>query len=204
GKFSSIRSDHGLPGQSVGALFEDGAGRIWLSIDGKLMIYSHGKFSPAVRTKEAPSTEPPPRVLAMTQDAKQNIWFLDHTIRGQRHLFRLDGGTVREEVLLSELHYAGWLAADRTDGIWIASRDQLARYRKGHLETWPLSTDRKEVVITDLLVDSENSVWVTTRNGLYRWKDGDLKSLTTGNGLPCDSMFSLVEDDQGALWLSMQ
>jgi signal transduction histidine kinase len=204
GKFSSITSDHGLPGHSVGALFEDGAGQIWLTIDYKLMIYSHGKFLPAVRKKEALSTEPEAHVVAMTQDATQNIWVLDHDIRGGRHLFRLDAGTVREVVTLSELHYPGWLAADRTDGVWIASRDQLARYRNGHLETWSLSTDHKEVVTTDLLVDSENSVWVATRNGLYRWKDGELKSLTTGNGLPCDSIFSLVEDDQGALWLSMQ
>jgi signal transduction histidine kinase len=55
-----------------------------------------------------------------------------------------------------------------------------------------------------LLADGDNSVWAATSKGLLHWKDGRWKVLDTRNGLPCDSIFSLIKDDHGSVWLYAQ
>ena len=39
------------------------------------------------------------------------------------------------------------------------------------------------------------------QRGLARWKNGEVTTLTTGNGLPCDSVASAIRDRDAALWL---
>lgn len=202
GKVSSIRTNHGLPGQVVNALLEDQSGRIWAGVDQQLVIYEHGKFSPISPADLNLMNGPAGGVFAMTADVEQNIWVMDFSMR-ERKLFRLEGRTVREEVPLPGLRSPALLASDRKDGIWIGGRNQIARYRRGQLDTWVLPHDDDTFSIRDMLVDAEDSVWVATNKGLFGWKDGTLKTLTAGNGLPCDSIFSLLEDNRDSLWLYM-
>jgi ligand-binding sensor domain-containing protein len=45
-------------------------------------------------------------------------------------------------------------------------------------------------------------VWAATQNGgLSRIKDGRIASLTSKNGLPCDTIHWSIEDDDRSLWL---
>src|SRR6202020_1603773 len=46
-------------------------------------------------------------------------------------------------------------------------------------------------------------VWFGTRsNGLYRWKSDRLTHFTTAQGLASNSIYQIVEDRTGGLWLS--
>ena len=42
-----------------------------------------------------------------------------------------------------------------------------------------------------------------TEGGLSRLKDGRITTLRSSNGLPCDSVYWMMEDDARALWLYM-
>ena len=45
-------------------------------------------------------------------------------------------------------------------------------------------------------------LWAATQEGgLSRFKDGRVATLTTNNGLPCDTIHWSIEDDDGAFWL---
>ena len=68
---------------------------------------------------------------------------------------------------------------------------------------FPVKTGNRRQ-IRDLLVESDGSVWGTTLDEVARWKDGVRKNLTTRNGLPCDGIFALVQDDRSTLWLYSQ
>ena len=200
GEVSAIKSGHGLPGDEVSAMFEDHAGRLWLGVDEKLMIYEHGKFL-EVPKSDGSAVGAGGHIIAITEDVDHNTWAMAYG--DGRHLYRIRDQQVREEIPLTGIAYAAWLAADKEAGIWLGSYsdNKLARYRDGQLEIIPLSPDEKSFIVNSLLAESGNSVLVATSNGLYRWKDGQVKALNTQNGLPCDLIYALIRDHHNSLWL---
>src|SRR6201999_1633894 len=77
----------------------------------------------------------------------------------------------------------------------------LAHYRDGHLDEIPLTSAPATGIIRDLFVDSDNALWVSSSRGLFQWKNNQAVSLDIRNGLPCNSVFSAIKDNEGALWL---
>ena len=57
--------------------------------------------------------------------------------------------------------------------------------------------------VADLHLDSDGTVWAATEGGLSRVKDGRITTLTSRNGLPCDSVHWALEDDNHSFWLYM-
>jgi signal transduction histidine kinase len=55
--------------------------------------------------------------------------------------------------------------------------------------------------VSGLRFDSRGAVWAATEGGLSRIKDGRITTLTSKNGLPCDAVHWLIEDDDHAFWL---
>src|SRR6185295_12199813 len=51
--------------------------------------------------------------------------------------------------------------------------------------------------------DVDGTLWVVTEGGLSRVKDGHLTTLTSANGLPCDTGHWMIRDDAGSVWLYM-
>ena len=44
---------------------------------------------------------------------------------------------------------------------------------------------------------------MATDAGLYRWRDRKWSGLTTKNGLPCEAVQDMVNDEDGGLWLHL-
>jgi len=193
-RVSSIREREGLPGHRVTSLFEDHAGRIWVGVDDLLTIYQQGRFHRVDR----PDGSPLGIVRTMTEDTDQNIWAVD--VR-DRLLFRIQDQHVSQTFTSSQIPYTKVLAADPTGGIWLGLiNGNLARYRNGKLEIFPLNQSSPDFSINGLLVDEESSVWVATNSGLLRWKAGTLNTLSK-NSLPCQEIFAAVRDNDKKLWL---
>ena len=57
--------------------------------------------------------------------------------------------------------------------------------------------------VMDLEAGSDGSVWAGTEGGLSRVKDGSVTTLSSRNGLPCDAVQWVIEDDDHSLWLYM-
>src|SRR5258708_35208168 len=57
--------------------------------------------------------------------------------------------------------------------------------------------------VTDLRFDGEGALWVAAQGGASRVKNGRITSLSSRNGLPCDTVFWTIEDDERSLWLYM-
>jgi signal transduction histidine kinase len=56
--------------------------------------------------------------------------------------------------------------------------------------------------VPGLRLDRDGAVWAgTEEGGLSRIKDGRIATLTTKNGLPCDTIHVTIEDDDRSLWL---
>ena len=192
----SLLSLANLPGDSVGPLFEDHAQTVWLGLDLALLAYRNGRFFEIMQPSGIPLWQNKP--LAITEDTDGNIWAVG---RGN-HLYRIKGQKVVEDIQLGQsLSGASFVEPDRSGGVWIAAKGKVARYHAGQLETYLLKDGNDPLSIREMIVDADNSLLISTDHGLVRWSNGQYAALAMRNGLPCESIYSTIKDDNGSLWL---
>ncbi|WP_051978233.1 two-component regulator propeller domain-containing protein [Edaphobacter aggregans] len=98
------------------------------------------------------------------------------------------------------------LAPDRSrGGVWVGFFDGGVAYlRDGEVRASYNSGDGLgDGRVNSLKLSSDGAVWAATDGGLSRVKDGHIITLTSKNGLPCDSVVWAMEDDNHSFWLSM-
>lgn len=199
-RLSPLSAAGGLPGQDVAALFQDQSGVVWLGIDGKLVSYEHGRFHEIKRSdSQSPRGD---SVDAITEDVNQNIWALTEA----GHLLRVTHQIEKEVTeVASDSRQAGYLVPDHDGGIWAASKNgNLVHWRNGGIDTTALKGHDSSFSVLSMLLDSDDSLLVSTTDGQYRWDGKAWSVLNRRNGLPCDAIFSAVEDNNGSLWLYSQ
>ena len=198
GRVSSIRAGKGLPGYQVTSLLEDHAGRLWVGVDHTMSIYKNGRFR-RIGRRDGTSIG---AVVGMTEDVDNNIWV--ETIGPPRTLIRIQDLKVQEEFPVPQMPAARKVAADPEGGIWLGLMNgDLARYRHGKTEIFPFKHG-EDSRVNQLIVNSDGSVLGATPLGLIGWKEGKQQTLTVRNGLPCDTVYALIEDSHRALWLYTQ
>jgi signal transduction histidine kinase/ligand-binding sensor domain-containing protein len=198
GRVSSIRAGKGLPGNQVTSLLEDHAGRLWVGVDHTMSIYKNGRF----RRIDRPDGRPIGLVVGMTEDVENNIWV--ETIGPPRTLIRIHDLKVQEEFPVPQMPAARKVAADPEGGIWLGLMNgDLARYRHGKTEIFPFKHG-EDSRVNQLIVNSDGSVLGATPLGVVAWKEGKQQTFTVRNGLPCDTVYALIEDSHRALWLYTQ
>jgi signal transduction histidine kinase/ligand-binding sensor domain-containing protein len=215
-KLSEIRAADGLPGRNVTTMFEDHAGRLWVGLDTGLWVYDQGGFT-AIRHPDGSSLGV---IFAITEDVQHNIWVRagisldrisdDRISDGRISDDRIGNDRVRNLALQKEftspqISTAYILASDPRGGIFLGLvNGDLVHYQDGKTQTFPSNEQGNRSQIRDLLVQPDGSVWGTTLDEVARWKDGVRKNLSTRNGLPCDGIFAVVQDNRSALWLYTQ
>ncbi len=195
-KLFAIRSGQGLPGLNVTTMFEDHSGRLWVGVDNGLWIYEEGVFR-AVRHADGSLLG---IVFAITEDVDHDIW-----VRAGPHLDRIHDSQLVDELDSPQISIAYTLASNPRGGILLGLvNGDLIQYRDGTTKTLASNEVGNRRQIRDLLVEADGSVWGTTLDELARWKDGVRENITTRNGLPCDGIFALVQDNSRVLWLYSQ
>ena len=192
-KLSTLLPRRGVPGHHVSTFFEDHAGRLWFGLEDGLYVDDYGLFRPIVRADGMPLGI----VFSITEDAGHDIW-----VRAGAHLDRIRDFKVREELSSPQISTAYILAATPDGGIILGFVDgELVKYRDGLVQSVASNETGNASQIRDLVVDSDGTVWGTTLNELFCLRGLKRENLTERNGLPCDGVFALVEDDSRAIWL---
>jgi signal transduction histidine kinase len=98
------------------------------------------------------------------------------------------------------------LLPDPDGGIWTGLLSGgMAYFRAGEIRNLPLSGDGTSARrVLDVARDRDGSIWATTNNGLSRINNGRVTTLTTANGLPCNTLHWIIEDDLSSYWLYTQ
>lgn len=186
--------------ETVTTLFEDRKGVVWLGRNRRLFAYNHGRFREFKRPDGSRLEEG--LIDAITEDTKGNIWVLtDH-----HNVFRIENGTaVQVLTASSDNRPSGALAPDHQGGIWIASRnDTLTYYKDGSVRTISLNRPDASFSIHAIIVDSDDALLVATTDGLFRWDDRRLEVLDSLSGLPSNLVYSVLRDNDGAVWVRCQ
>ena len=190
------KPDGKLDGQRPHSLFQDHRGRIWVSTAAGIGYLENGRF---IRRRDVPEGN----VRAIAEDAGGNLWLSDQDLG----LFRLPPGNEARQLAWATLgrqDFATALAADPLrGGLWIGFLQGGVAYlgdgrvRESYAAKDGLAAGRVE----DLRVDRDGTLWAATEGGLSRLKGGRLATLTRKNGLPCDGVHWVMEDDARSLWM---
>jgi PAS domain S-box-containing protein len=211
-------ADSGLPDNGVESLFQDDDGRIWAFTERGAAYFENGRFIP-VTTNHAHVESGQPRqghataVLALvapsaqvhsiTGDSSGNLWISDQ----HQGLFHLLGESVVERIPWAKLGRKDWAmvltAGAVRGGLWLGfSQGGVAYFKDGKVrESYSGVDGLGEGIVTSLSLDSDGTLWAATESGLSRVKNGRVATLTSQNGLPCDTVFWVMQDDARSFWL---
>src|SRR5579864_6229240 len=193
-QITTFRKADGLPDDMVQSLFCDHRGRIWVFTGHGLAYFEDGRF---VAVNGVPSTE----VYSITGDEAENLW-----LSGNRGLTHLLKGRLVEHFpwsVLGRSQQAKVIVCDH-GGIWLSfwTDGGVMYFKDGQVRSaYTVAEGLGKGVVPGLRIDRDGAVLAGTQGGMSRIKDGRIVTLTTKNGLPCDTIHWSMEDDDGALWL---
>jgi len=178
--------------QSLG---QDERGRLWASTSDGVFYFESGRF---VRVPGVPGGA----TFSVVGDDEGNIWISNYEIG----LLHVKPGLVVERIPWSQFRhmYARSLLPDPLrGGLWLGFADGgVAYFKDGQVRAFYTKADGLgNGVVSDLRFDSRGAVWAATEGGLSRIEAGHIATLTSGNGLPCDAVHWLMQDDNDAYWL---
>ena len=190
--------DNGLPDNLIESLFEDDRDRIWVSTPHGIAYLENDRF---IRIGSVPTT----MVHNIAEEGSGSIWINDQPLG----LFHLSDGQVVEQVSWASLGRQDIVAALAVDpargGLWLGFfQGGLAYFKDGGIR---LSYGAAEGLgggrVNDIRIDREGTLWAATEGGLSRLKDGRIATLAGRNGLPCDAVHWMMEDDARSVWLNL-
>jgi signal transduction histidine kinase len=184
-------ADDALPADSVDCVFEDSRARIWVATNDGATILESGQFHPV-------SSIPPGITFSIAEDRAGSVWF-SH----QEGLLRLESARVIQRIPWATLGRRepaiSLLRDDSGDGLWLGFRGGgIARFTQGRV----VRTYTTPQGVGALHTDPRGALWAATDGGLSRVEDARALTLTRDNGLPCDTVHWMMEDDAGSVWLS--
>jgi signal transduction histidine kinase/ligand-binding sensor domain-containing protein len=178
------------------SLFEDSAGRLWFSTGLEFGSLSNGRFVPVPEV-------PGGRVVSMAEAPSGHLWLAKQDY-GLFHLFQ---GRVVEKIgwaALGHNDHASVVVADPSQhGVWLGFSGGGVSYfadgaiRKSYSAADGLGAGR----VNSLRFGPRGALWVATENGLSRIKDDHVTTLTTRNGIPCDTVQWSMDDTDHFIWV---
>ncbi len=141
----------------------------------------------------------------IAEDTAGNLWIANQNA-GSLSIVPRECGSTDSWTKLGHKDSASALAADPLrGGLWLGFfQGGIAYFSDGQVRASYSSADGLgEGQVSSLRYDRDGALWATTEGGLSRLKDGRIATLTSKNGLPCDGLHWMVEDDAHSLWLYM-
>ncbi|HMF78706.1 MAG TPA: two-component regulator propeller domain-containing protein [Bryobacteraceae bacterium] len=180
----------------VRTVFEDSKGTYWFGTSGDgLVRWSKGRAVLYTREGGLHSNN----IRQVHEGPRGTIWIA--TASG---LSRWDGNAFTNYYLGEGLSYPSvrCLASDSNGDILAGTDAGLNRIHNGRIVPDLLFAALKQEKIWSIYVEG-NSVWLGTRGGgLVLCKNGKLTRFTTRNGLVSNSIYQIVDDRAGNLWMS--
>src|SRR4029077_9885548 len=180
------------------SLTQDNRGRIWVFAGRGVAYLENGQFIPV-----SPSADGV--VYSSAADDAGNLWVSDQN----QGLLRWRGESVVERIpwaMLGRKDVATALFPDPAQGgLWLGFLGGgVAYFKDGQVRASYAGADGLgSGRVSGLQLDGDGTLWAATEGGLSRVRTSRIATLTNKNGLPCDAVKWVVEDNARSFWLYM-
>jgi len=187
-----------LNGQNPNSLFQDTRGRIWVSTSREFGYLQNSRFIPVPGVTGGPAH-------GIAEDTAGGLWVANQEFG----LFHLVGDAVVQRIPWAALGHtdsASALAADPLrGGLWMGFlQGGVTYFANGQVHTsYAAAEGLAEGPVNALRIDPDGTLWAATEGGLSRLKNRRFATLSSKNGLPCDTVHWSMEGDANSLWLYM-
>jgi ligand-binding sensor domain-containing protein/signal transduction histidine kinase len=198
--FTAFSKERGLPSDSINALAEDGAGRIWIGTEGGLAVWQNGNAEPLDTGNNI--TLIGKSIAALFSDRKGALWI------GAKDtgLFRMEMGQIVQvhdpvfDYLLQDVHC---LLVDHEGRVWVGAGDaSVLCYESGQWRQYRFPRHLARHYVSALAEDGDGTVWAgSVSEGLFEFKRGKLVAINAGSGLSDNLVETLLVDREGILWV---
>jgi len=181
----------------VSHLHADKTGDMWAATPTGVGRFENGRFSPV----PIPASVRLGRILSFATDSHKRLWLCIY----DQGLFRWGDG------VLTQFEDVPNVAGRSCNSVYLDSRDRMwvgftaggvAVYERETFRVYEPGDGLAPGGIAVLYEDRQGSIWVSTVAGLTRITGGKLTTVT-GHGLPAKLVPSLVEDEDGFLWVGV-
>lgn len=186
---------HNPKGFVPNSLFQDDTGRVWVSTPYEFGYLDNDRFISLIAQSGA--------VSAISQDTARRLWIANEHVG----LFQVQGVKVVQQSPWSSVGHTDPGVAMTADqvrgGLWLGFfLGGIAYYNDGQIrQSYTTADGLTGGRVNDIHIDREGTLWIATEAGVSRLKDGRITTLTSRNGLPCDGVHWVREDDAGSFWL---
>ncbi|HEU4387003.1 MAG TPA: two-component regulator propeller domain-containing protein [Blastocatellia bacterium] len=191
GEVRTFTRGDGLAGDTVWSIHEDRAGNLWLGTDGGLTEFKDGR---AV-TRYAQVW-----VRAIRPGADGKLWLGTKSGTARFDSAPVDGPQI--EGFLDH-QYIRALTRDREGNIWAGAfyGGTVSRWKDLHSLIEPDLIDLGPYAVAAIFPDNEGNIWFgTIGGGLIRLKQRSVKLFASEEGLPGESVQSIVDDGGDGVW----
>jgi ligand-binding sensor domain-containing protein/signal transduction histidine kinase len=177
-------------------LFQDHLGKIWVATLREFGYLEGGRFISFIGI-------PGGVVRSIAENTSGDLWIANQNLG----LFRLSSRNEVLKIPWSELGHTDFASALATDplrgGLWLGFyHGGVAYFKDGQVRASYTAADGLgEGLVNDFWLDPDGTLWAATAGGLSRLKDGRVATLTTRDGLPCNAVHWMIEDNAHSLWL---
>lgn len=197
GRVRNYTTADGLPHPTVRGLWRDRRGRLWMATDGGIARETApGRFHVYGRADGVTSA-----AKSFLEDRAGRLW-----IGLDRGVLLAEGDRLTAPPALAPLAESSVeaLYEDRDGALWIGTLASGAwRFKEGVLEQVPL-LGLTSIGVRSFFEDHDGVFYVGTIGSglLLRAPGGDFRQLTSAQGLGDDSIWSLLDDDKGNVWMT--
>jgi signal transduction histidine kinase/ligand-binding sensor domain-containing protein len=180
-------------GIEIKHLFEDKAGRLWISAENGVWRWAPGKpeFFPE-RPGDAGVGVDSDDLMIATKKYQS-----DGAPRERSHFFSRIPSTISDIA-------DSTLLTDHQGGLWIGTKGHgLIHSLHGRIDTYTPADGLSSEIIYSLFEDREQDIWAVTANGIDRFRQSAVTLVTTRQGLSSNSVHSLLSDGR-TMWLAME
>ncbi len=186
----------GLAGDSVLSLLAARDGRLWVGSYGSGLSVVDGE---RIEVLDALDGLPGAQIRAIVEGTDGQVW-----VGTSEGLLRLGGGLPLRRYASSDglpRDYILSLHVDAAGIVWIGTTHGLARIIGGRpvVPRDPILADVRDVFG---MTEVGGKLWIATDRGLLRHADERYSQVSTAQGLPFDTIFQIVDDGHGHLWLT--
>jgi ligand-binding sensor domain-containing protein len=188
---------NGTRSLNITALALDSGSGLWIGcMDGQLLRFSAGKFTPYVNDNQA-------EIEAILEDTDGNIW-IGSSLNGLSRVVNTEVGRSSAHRIFYDENVRT-IFEDREKNLWLGTRKKgLVRLKTGKFTVYSKTEGLSDDLIRTVFEESDGSLWIGTRNGLNWLKNDGISIFNVDSGLPHNNVRAVYKDSQGRLWAGTQ